>query len=118
MGSGFSDFFQNFFGSGGFGERTHSGGGRKTSQEFKYKEPDLEASAEISLEEAFTGTERIIELNSRKLRVRIKPGVRDGETLRIKHQGTKDTSKGDVLIKVQVPSLNGKLGTKRGRSLC
>lgn len=98
MGGGFSDFFNNFFG-GGF---TGSSQSQRAASGFGYKEPDLEAVVDISLEEAYTGTSRILDLNGKKLRVNIKPGVNNGEVLRIKNQGTKDNSKGNVLLKINL----------------
>ncbi|HYG41073.1 MAG TPA: DnaJ C-terminal domain-containing protein [Cytophagales bacterium] len=95
-GGGFSDFFKSFFG-GGFG-----GGAQSQSNSGFYKEPDLEGRIDISMEEAFSGTSRIIDLSERKLRVKIKPGIKDGEILRIKNQGTKTPNKGDLLLKVSI----------------
>jgi curved DNA-binding protein len=95
MGGGFSDFFKSFFG-GGFAGAGQQGGG------YGFKEPDIQASAQITLEEAYNGTARLLDLNGRKLRVKIKPGVEDGQTLRIKNQGTNDPNKGDLFIKIEV----------------
>jgi curved DNA-binding protein len=93
-GGGFSDFFRSFFGGGGFTGENQRGYG--------YKGADIEASAQITLEEAYNGTSRILDLNGRKLRVKIKPGVENGQTLRIKNQGTNDPTKGDLFIKIDI----------------
>jgi len=97
FGGGFSDFFQSFFG-GGFG-RT----GRARTAGFKGQ--DLEAALEITLEEAFSGTERILDVNGQKLRIKIKPGVANGQTLRIRQkggQGFGGGERGDLYLKVNV----------------
>lgn len=96
-GGGFSDFFQSFFG-GGFGRR-----GR--AQQTGFKGQDYEGTISISLEEAYTGSQRVVEVNGEKLRIRIKPGVADGQTLRIRQKGGKGISggeSGDLYLKVNV----------------
>jgi curved DNA-binding protein len=97
-GGGFSDFFKSFFGGGGFAStgREQARGGQA------YKQPDLQAEAEITLEEAFHGTSRIFDLDGRKIRVKIKPGVADGQTLRIKNAGLNDQTKSDILLQLRI----------------
>jgi len=79
-GGGFSDFFKSFFGGGG-GERSYSG--------FQQETPgrSIEGEATITLQEAFTGTERIIDLGTEKLKVKIKPGAYEGLVLKSKGKG-------------------------------
>jgi curved DNA-binding protein len=91
-----SDFFESFFG-GRFG-----GGQSRGSQ----KGNDYRAEAEISLEEAFNGTTRLMEVNGEKLQMRFKPGTKDGQELRIKGKGGHGINKGergDIYITVHVP---------------
>ena len=60
---------------------------------------------EISLEEAFAGTSRIIQLENEKLRVTIKPGAYTDQQLRIKSKGAKgsnDANRGDLFIRIRV----------------
>ncbi|MFD2244861.1 DnaJ C-terminal domain-containing protein [Pontibacter ruber] len=80
-GGGFSDFFQQFFGGGGFGGQRAGGGGRAA------KGQDYEAEMEISLEEAYSGTSRLLNLHGQQLRITTKPGVADGQVLKIKGKG-------------------------------
>lgn len=108
MGGGFSDFFKSFFG-GGFTGTGQQGSG------YGFKEQDIQASAQITLEEAYNGTARLLDLNGRKLRVKIKPGVEDGQTLRIKNQGTDDLNKGDLFIKIEVAP--NSVFTRKGNDL-
>jgi curved DNA-binding protein len=82
--SDFSDFFNSFFG-GGFS------GGRQTREHRDTPSigQDYEAALTISLEEAYTGTERTLSLNEEKIRITIPPGVYDGQILRVKGKGAK-----------------------------
>lgn len=98
-GGNFSDFFQSFFG-GGFGGQTRSGSGGAG-----FKGQDYQAEATISLEEAYQGTTRMLELNGKKLRIKIKPGVSDGQMLKIKGRGApgmQGGAAGDLYIKVSI----------------
>ena len=90
----FSDFFEQFFAQqrGSSRQQTSRGG-------------DYETEMEISLEEAFAGTSRIIQLENEKLRVTIKPGAYTDQQLRIKSKGAKgsnDANRGDLFIRIRV----------------
>ncbi len=96
-GSGFSDFFEAIFG-GGARPRT----GR---QYFRMDGQDLEEPVEISLEEAFHGTTRLIQVNGRRLEVRIPPGVDTGSRVRIAgagEPGVNGGNPGDLYLVIQV----------------
>jgi curved DNA-binding protein len=97
--SGFSDFFEQFFGRG-------AGGGAKGQRRRTHvKGNDFESEMEITLEEAYHGTSRIIQLENEKLRISTKPGAYDGQLLRIKGKGGKGSSPehhGDLFIRVRV----------------
>ncbi|MDX5420706.1 MAG: J domain-containing protein [Hymenobacteraceae bacterium] len=98
-GEGFSDFFQQFFGGaagGGYGQRS----GRAAA-----KGQDYEAEMEITLQEAYEGTSRLLNVNNQQLRITTKPGVADGQVLRIKGKGGPAIGggvSGDLYIKVLV----------------
>ncbi|RDV14753.1 J domain-containing protein [Pontibacter diazotrophicus] len=98
-GGGFSDFFQQFFGGGGgFGQ---AAGGRTRAR----KGQDYKADLELSLTEAYTGTSRLINLNNQQLRITTKPGVADGQQLRIKGKGGPAAGggvPGDLYIDIRV----------------
>jgi curved DNA-binding protein len=49
--------------------------------------PPAEATAEITLEEAFHGTTRLVEVDGKRLEVKIPPGVDTGSRIRIKGRG-------------------------------
>jgi DnaJ-class molecular chaperone len=126
--SGFSDFFRTFFGGGagaggaggaggtgdigldslfggaGGGGRTGAGyaspgfgtaGGHTHTQ----RAPDATADATISLEEVQRGTVRHLEVGGKTLEVKIPPGVRDGQRIRL--SGKADGG-GNIYITVRV----------------
>ena len=96
-GGGFSEFFKQFF--GGMGRS-------KKSQQKSTKGEDLYARIEITLSEAYTGTERIIMVNGEKLRIKLKPGVRHNQLLRIKGKGKPSPypggQPGDLYVRVEI----------------
>lgn len=105
--SGFSDFFDMFFGgaqgSAGFDIRDFMGGGRRSTRPAKGS--DLNATINLTLLEAYQGSQRILDLNNNSIKISIKPGVRDGQVLRIKGKGNVGRNggeNGDLLIKVVI----------------
>jgi curved DNA-binding protein len=92
----FSDFFEQFFSQ-------QRGGNQQQNQ--PRKGGDYETEMEISLEEAFAGTSRIIQLENEKLRVTTKPGAYTDQQLRIKNKGAKGSSnanRGDLFVRIRV----------------
>ena len=82
-GGGFSDFFANIFGGmGGGGPRTR---GRGTAGAMKGQ--DYEANLQITMQEAYEGTARVINVQGNRLRIQVKPGVTEGQRLRLKGKG-------------------------------
>ena len=97
-GSGFSDFFEAFFGN-----RTGGFGSAKNNTAFKGQ--DFETEMEISLDEAYHGTSRILQLDAEKLRITTKPGAYTDQLLRIKGKGGKSRNaaqNGDLFVRVKV----------------
>ncbi len=96
MGGGFSDFFESFFGGGrGFSGRTQQ---QKTAV-------DVEAVLNVSLEDAFNGSEKTINVDGKKLKVKINPGTKDGQKLRLKGLGRSKTdggTKGDLYLIIHI----------------
>ncbi len=101
---GFSDFFETLFGGLG-GTR----GGRRNFQT-RYSQPrrgqDTEFSIEISLEDAYTGTTRVLEWeDGKKIEAVIPPGVKTGSKIRLKGQGQRGQSgapSGDLFLKIKI----------------
>lgn len=98
-GGGLSDFFEKIFGGGGFSQNQTS---RSSS-----RGNDLETSVDLNLEEAFRGTSRKLTLNNRKIEVKFKRGIRDGQVLRLSGMGAPGEnggSNGDLIVKVNLSS--------------
>jgi len=104
---GFSDFFRQFFAGSGGGAGTGGAGGG-----FEYVDlsdlaagrtrprptPSAHATADVSLAEVATGSERMVNVNGRRLHVKIPAGVSDGSKVRL--SGAVDG--GDLVITVRV----------------
>lgn len=99
-GGGFSEFFEKIFGqSGGF----------QSQQGFRQspaKGQDVETEVLISLQEAYEGTKRILTVNGKeKLELKFKPGIHDGQTLKLSGKGQPGRAggpAGDLLVKIKV----------------
>lgn len=81
---GASDFFKTFFGSTGATTRQR-------------------AELEISLEEAYRGAKPVISYGEKKIQVRIPPGTKSGQVLKLSGQGKEIKGKPtDLLLKIKV----------------
>ena len=93
---GFSDFFESLFGQGGFDR----GFGNARRHEFYARGEDTYAKVMIDLEDAYHGVTRALSLShteidvngrphlkERTLNVKIPKGVRQGQHIRLSHQG-------------------------------
>ena len=92
-GGNFSDFFESLFGQ-------QSGRGRSPR-----KGQDYHAEMPITLEEAYAGTERLLNVNGQQLRIRLKPGIAHEQTIRLREKGGPGMAggpAGDVLITIQI----------------
>jgi curved DNA-binding protein len=101
--SGFSDFFKQFFGGGFSGFQS---GGRGTGRQPRAsKGQDYEAEFTITLEEAYFGVTKVLNVNNEKLRITIKKGVTDKQVLRLKGKGSKGANggiNGDLLLTIRI----------------
>jgi len=98
-GSAFSDFFGSIFGQAGGGP---VGAGRAPRPR---RGRDQEAGIEVTLEEAFHGTTRGLQIGDRRIEARIPPGVRSGSRVRLAGQGSPGVagaSSGDLYLIVEV----------------
>ena len=101
---GFSDFFRQFFAGGATGASGGSPfgsaggfvdlGGSARARSI----PSAQATAEVTLAEVVTGAERMVNVNGRRLHVKIPAGVSDGS--KVKLSGALDG--GDLVINVKV----------------
>jgi curved DNA-binding protein len=98
-GAGFSDFFESFFGG-------RPGGSARGFEGFSMRGGDQEATLEVTLEEAAHGGKRKFSLaDGRDFEVRIPPGVRDGQKIRLAGQGGEGSSggpAGDLYLRVRI----------------
>jgi curved DNA-binding protein len=117
-GTGFSDFFEQFFSGGsrygfpdgatGFGDEPDSGGARPR------RGGDVEGDILVTLEEAMRGTVRPLSLrmvnpqtgeaDTRSFQVRIPPGAIDGRRIRVPGQGEPGhggAAAGDLFLRVR-----------------
>lgn len=108
--SGFSDFFDMFFGGQGgggfdFENISFGGGGRGRTRTRAMKGQDLTASIDMTLREAYFGSQRMFKIGNDTIKISIKPGVKDGQTLRVKgkgHPGFNGGENGDLLLKIHI----------------
>ena len=76
-GADFSDFFGSIFGNmGGRAGGSRAGAGS-----------DYQAELELTLEDAYRGGPRTLNVGGKSLRITIHPGVEDGQTIRLRDQG-------------------------------
>jgi curved DNA-binding protein len=111
---GFSDFFRMFFGGGAPGGASYASGGTATEgasieeilaglgmdgagpargngatgrAQRTRRLPPIEAEAEISLEEAYHGTTRLLDVDGKRLEVKIPRGAGNGSRIRLSGRG-------------------------------
>lgn len=107
-GSGFSDFFETLFGgmrrSSSAGFRGDTYGGLYGNPQYTRQSLDLEHPVQISLEEAYNGTSRLLQYeDGRRLEARIPSGVRTGSRVRLSGQGGSSAGQsGDLYLTVEV----------------
>ncbi|HEY62919.1 MAG TPA: DnaJ domain-containing protein [Anaerolineae bacterium] len=102
---GFSDFFETLF--GGFGRQgQRTGFSRRSYKAQAQRGRDSEHKIQITLDESFRGTTRILQWeDGRKLEVKIPKGVKSGSKIRLKGQGESAPlggAAGDLYLKVEV----------------
>lgn len=123
IGSGFSDFFEMFFGKGAeerfsdlgfdFGSNFESGFGRRSRTATSQEGQDVQSSINITLREAYTGTQRVLKLQkegkTRTINVKIPRGVKDGSKIRVAGEGTPGVlggQAGDLYLVVKISPHN------------
>jgi curved DNA-binding protein len=97
FGGEFSDFFESFFGG--------SFSGFEQPQPRSRKGADYSAEMEFTLHDAFYGATKQVTIDGQKINLKVKPGIRDGQILRMKGKGSPGIGSGengDLLITVKI----------------
>jgi curved DNA-binding protein len=88
--SPYSDFFANIFGQARQSPRGKSRGTPLSPRRGR----DVEYEVDLSLDEAFHGAERLLEIDGHRIKAGIPPGVRTGSRVRLAGQGEPGSNKG------------------------
>ncbi len=97
----YSEFFKNFF-----------------SNSSLFKGEDFSGNITISLKEAYLGSTRILSVLGNQLRIKILPGIKNDQLLKIPEQGYPGIAggkKGDLYVRVKIE--NDGMFTRRGDEL-
>lgn len=81
FGGSYSDFFSTLFGGVGHGFSGSAAGGRARAGQ------DLEVEVQVTLEEAYHGTTRVIRTSEKQIEAKVPKGVRAGSKVRLVGQG-------------------------------
>lgn len=104
FGGGFSDFFTQIF--GGMGGSRASGRGSRTRRASRAAEPlpSYDQPVAISFHEAYHGTQRTIQVDGRRLEVKIPAGSKTGTRVRIAGGGPQasDGQRADLYLVIEV----------------
>ena len=115
--TGFSDFFEQFFGRGGGGPagRFRRAPGSGEEADFAYPGSDIEGDLLVTLDEVLRGSTRTISLQrvdprsgetkTETIKVRIPPGVQDGQVIRVRGKGGEGSGSapaGDLHLRVRL----------------
>jgi len=98
-GGDFSDFFESIFGGGFSSADSRSRTARPVRGE------DMQATMNLSLEEVLKGSERLVNIEDKKIKLNIKAGVQNDQILRMRGKGAPGYNGGefgDLLITVKV----------------
>jgi curved DNA-binding protein len=112
-GTGFSDFFEQLFGSTGRGRTGFNQNASFEEDEFSERGRDVEGDIMVSLEEAMRGSVRAVNVRhtigrsvkTETHRVKIPPGVTEGQRLRLAGRGEAGTgggAAGDLYLRVRL----------------
>jgi curved DNA-binding protein len=97
--SPYSDFFSNIFG------QTHKRGSRQSAPPIPRRGRDVEYEVDLTLEEAFRGAERALEIDGHRIQASIPFGVRTGTRVRLAgraESGKNGGGAGDLYLIIKV----------------
>ncbi len=112
-GTGFSDFFEQYFSGGGARRSAGFGGGGFPGQGGARRGQDIEGDLMVTIEEAFSGSMRTIALRKSdprtgkvitdEVQVRIPAGIGEGQRLRVPdHGGEGAGGSGDLYLRIRI----------------
>jgi curved DNA-binding protein len=87
------------------GRGNRSTAGTATAGRARLPGVDLQAEAEVTLAEVARGAERMVDLDGRRLQIKIPPGVREGARIKLKGAGLREDAaspSGDLYVTVRV----------------
>lgn len=99
--SPYSDFFTSIFGQAG----RSSGGKNRSASPSPRRGRDVEFEVDLTLEEAFHGAERLLEIDGHRIQASIPPGVHTGSRVRLAGQGEPGRNSGpagDLYLAVHI----------------
>jgi curved DNA-binding protein len=101
--AGFSDFFDAIFGSMAAGRSAPGARPSRTAGAPR----SVEQEVEVTLEEAFQGAQRLMDVDGRRLEVKIPAGVKTGSKVRVAGEGLQSSRagpRGDIYLLIKVLS--------------
>lgn len=102
---GFSDFFSAIFGGMPVSGRAQYGQATRPGARQAVRQPaKLEQKVQITLEEAYHGTQRILQIEDRRIEVKIPAGARNGTKVRVAGAGPASGygQKSDIYLVIEV----------------
>jgi curved DNA-binding protein len=97
----FEDLFSRLRSDGGSaGTATRDGGGRTSAPRSRgtRRGDDVEVEVELSLEEAFHGSARLVQVGDRRLEVKVPAGVETGSKIRLSGKAGSGANAGDLYL--------------------
>jgi molecular chaperone DnaJ len=117
FGGGRTIFVEDLDDVGGLGDLFGGlfGGGRRTRADVPFPGPDLETELSLDFMEAVHGVMKELSFEGRTVKVRIPPGVRDGQRIRVKERGGPGVNGGPpgdlyVVVRVRAHPIFGRKG--------
>jgi curved DNA-binding protein len=85
-----------------FGQQSGGKGGRRSRAS---KGEDFEAETTLTLDEAYHGSERLLKIHDQTIKITMKPGIADGQVLRVAGKGGRGSNggpNGDLYITIRI----------------